>query len=133
MKSKKRKIKGKKKEKRTFLVGIFLFIICFMYLCQHMGVIKLGYLLGREKIIYKELSNLNRALYFEKASLKSPRYLNNIACSNLGLNVGSGVQLRRISVVSSARNSKNENRISKSLARIFGFNSKAVAKPMKKN
>ncbi|MBL7170644.1 MAG: hypothetical protein ISS46_01460 [Candidatus Omnitrophica bacterium] len=133
MKSKKRKIKGKKKEKRTFLVGIFLFIIGFMYLCQHMGVIKLGYLLGREKIIYKELSNLNRALYFEKASLKSPRYLNNIACSNLGLNVGSGVQLRRISVVSSARNSKNENRISKSLARIFGFNSKAVAKPMKKN
>ncbi len=121
------------KSKKIFLVGIFLFIIGFMSLCQHMGVIRLGYLLGREKIIYKELSNLNRALYFEKASLKSPRYLNNLACGNLGLNVVSGVQLRRISVVSSARDSKNENRISKKLARLFGFNSKAVAKPMKKN
>jgi len=132
MKSKRRKIKTRKKEKRFFIAGIFLFAIGFMYLCQHMGVIKLGYLLGKEKTIYKELFNLNRSLYFEKASLKSPRYLNNVACSNLGLNIGTGVQVRRISVVSSPRNIKNENRIIKRWDRLFGFGSKAIAKPSKK-
>lgn len=115
--------------KKIFGAVIFFFTIGFISLCQHMGLIRLGYVLSREKTAHKELSNLNRSLYFEKTSLKSPRHLGKVACGNLGLNIGAGVKVRKISIVSTAKKFKKEDKIAGKLAGFFGFNSKAIAKP----
>ncbi len=122
----------KKKEKGIFLIAVFLFAMGFMSLCQHMRVIKLGYMLGREKSINKELFNLNRSLYLEKTSLKSPRHLDEVACNKLGLMASPDITLRRISVVAPSKNSEDKNKTVKGMARFLGFDSKAIAKPAKK-
>lgn len=96
-----------------------------------MSTIRLGYILSREKEIYKELSNLKRSLYLEKASLKSPRHLEEVACKKLGLDIGAEVVVRKISVVSTRKVSENRDRIVSRLNRFFGLNSRALAKTSK--
>lgn len=115
------------------MIAVFLFAIGFMSLCQHMRVIKLGYLLGKEKSVHKELSNLNRSLYLEKTSLKSPRHLDKVACNNLGLVVSPNVTVRKINLVFPSKDFEDKNnKALKRMARLLGFDSKAIAKPAKK-
>lgn len=92
-----------------------------------MNVIKLGYNLSREKAVYKELSNFNRTLKLEKTYLNSPRYLNKLASADLGLMAGTPVVVRKVSIIS-----PGENKTTKRLARLLGFNSEALAKTVKK-
>jgi hypothetical protein len=125
--------KRKKSGKRGFLIAISLFAIGFMYLCQHMNVIKLGYALGKEKTVHKQLSNLNKSLCLEKASFKSPHYLNKVACSNLGLNVSRESVVRKINIVRRVGDSEKANKIARGLRKFFKFESKAIAKPANKN
>lgn len=111
-------------------MGLFLFVCGFMALCQHMNVIRLGYTLSREKALYKELSNFNRTLKLEKTYLNSPRYLNKLASADLGLATMRPVVVRKVSIIPSQDSQKNK--ATKRLARLFGFNSEALAKTVRK-
>jgi hypothetical protein len=125
-----KRTKRRKREKNIFSIGLFLFVLGFMALCQHMNVIRLGYTLSQEKALYKELSNFNRILTLEKTYLNSPRYLNKLASADLGLAAGTPALVRKVSIIPSPAAQKNK--ASRKLARLFGFNSEALAKTVKK-
>lgn len=119
---------AKKKDKKIFKAALFLFITGFVCLWQHMSVIRVGYVLGKEKEIFKELANINRSLYVEKSAFKSPRYLNKVATNNLGLNLGNEVCVRKITVAPLPKDNKGRMAVS----RLFKLDSRAIAKTSQK-
>jgi hypothetical protein len=125
--------RAKKKDKKIFKRALYLFIASFLCLWQHISVIRVGYLLGKEKEIFKELSNINRSLYIEKSAFKSPHYLNTVAANNLGLNLGNEICVRKITVAPLPKNNKGGMAVNRILSEARNlFDSKAIAKTSRK-
>lgn len=70
---------------KKLLLAFFIFLAVLLYVWQRVNVIEMGYRIEALEKERKELLQKNKALLIEAASLGSPRRIEEIAISQLGM------------------------------------------------
>ena len=79
---------------RQIAVGGLLAGVTFLYTWQHFQCVQLGYQLESLKLQQAQMTELNRQLTLESASLRSPARIDEIARRQLGFTAPAAEQLR---------------------------------------
>jgi cell division protein FtsL len=81
---------------KQLALGSLLAGVIFLYAWQHFQCVQLGYQLEALKLQQKQVTELNRQLTLEAASLQSPARIDEIARRQLGMATPAAGQLQRL-------------------------------------
>jgi len=89
----------KKREMRMFTIAMsVIFVLCTVYVWQHFRAIEYGYSIESAKAERDRLTEANRALRLEEASLKDPERIDKMARS-MGFDVPRAGQVQQMDTV----------------------------------